>query len=93
MKKGKEKRVCICTIKVEDPKLKAEIKMKSQKKKKLKLSGTKKSAVWKCDDETVVKVDASTGELLAISPGGAMVTAVIPGYPFDHTYSCYVSVK
>lgn len=49
-----------------------------------------KGIYWVSDDESVVKVNADTGEITGISPGRAVVSAVLDGVDYA---SCIVVVK
>lgn len=49
-----------------------------------------KGIYWTSDDENVVKIDANSGEITGVSPGRAVVSAVLDGIDFA---SCIVVVK
>lgn len=57
-------------------------------KKTLKVKGTKETAVWKSSDKKIVKV-SSKGQIRALAPGNAVITAKVAG----KKYKCSVSVK
>lgn len=84
---GKRK-VVACKIKIEQPKLKAVVKMKAGNAKKLKLSGTKRTDVeWSSSDAKVATVE--NGIVVAKTTGECDVIAKIG----EHEWKCHVTVK
>ncbi len=83
---GKKKRIA-CTIKIEQPKLKAKLKLKAGKKKKIKLSATKRTDVtWSSNDPSIT---VSDGYVVGTIAGNYEITATIG----NHTWTCYVTIK
>lgn len=84
-----KKKIKVCKIKVDAPKIKAQAKVKMGKTKKLKVTGTKlKVDSYSSSDESVLKV-TNEGIVMPVAPGFATVVAKIG----DHEYKCVVTVK
>ncbi len=82
---GKLKKVC--KVKVEQPKMKTAISVKTGKKKRAKLGGTKQAVIYESSDKTVATVDEK-GKVTGVKAGIATITAKVGG----HTYPCVVTV-
>ncbi len=81
-------------LKVETPVLsRSSLYLKAGKNRRLKLKKTKKQAVWRSSDSTIVTVGETTGLLTGVSPGTAVVTAYLDyGTPNQTEYQCRVTV-
>lgn len=79
----------ICQIKVVRPSIKKRLSLKTGKNKKMKIKNAKHMAIyWDSSDENVVNVNMA-GEICAIKPGTAVITAKVRGYECK----CEVKVK